>query len=255
MAAVALAEIINELDALLEPARFEDYCPNGLQVPGPEHVATVATGVSAHLELFELAAAAKADLLVVHHGLFWDSSPRALDTALTRRLKVLFDADIALAAYHLPLDAHPQLGNNALLAYALDAHELEPFAYHRGEPIGFLARFAGGGVPAKELFARVAKVTAREPLVFDAGPARVRCVAIVSGAGADFLADAAAAGADALLTGEPSERIMAQARESRLHFIAAGHYATETLGVKRLGEHLAQRFGVRHLFLDVPNPV
>ena len=255
MAAVALAEIINELDALLEPARFADYCPNGLQVPGPEQVATVATGVSAHLELFELAAAVNADLLVVHHGLFWDSSPRVLDIALKRRLKVLFDADIALAAYHLPLDAHPQLGNNALLAHALDADELEPFAYHRGEPIGFLARLPGEGMPAEELFARVAKLTAREPLVFDTGPARVRRVAIVSGAGADFLADAAAARADALLTGEPAERVMAQARESGLHFIAAGHYATETLGIKQLGEHLAQRFGVRHLFLDVPNPV
>jgi len=253
--AVALAEIINELDALLEPARFEDYCPNGLQVPGPEQVATVATGVSAHLELFEHAAAASADLLVVHHGLFWESSPRALDAALKRRLKVLFDADIALAAYHLPLDAHPQLGNNALLARALDAQELEPFAHHRGEPIGFIARLPGEGMPAAELFARVAKLTAREPLVFDAGPAHVRRVAIVSGAGADFLADAAAAGADALLTGEPAERVMAQARETGLHFIAAGHYATETLGVKRLGEHLAQRFSVRHIFIDVPNPV
>src|ERR1700751_2929247 len=116
VARVALDEIIAELDTLLEPARFEDYCPNGLQVPGAEQVATVATGVSAQLELFERAAAANADLLVVHHGLFWNSSPRALDTALRRRLKVLFDANIALAAYHLPLDAHPPLGNNALLA-------------------------------------------------------------------------------------------------------------------------------------------
>jgi len=255
VAAVALAEIINELDALLDPGRFDDYCPNGLQVPGPEQVATVATGVSAHLELFELAAGASADLLVVHHGVFWNSGPRALDAALKRRLQILFEADIALAAYHLPLDAHPQLGNNALLARALDAHELEPFAYHRGEPIGFLAQLPGDGMVAGELFARVAELTARQPLVFDAGPARVRRVAIVSGAGADFIGDAAAAGADALLTGEPAERVMAQARESGLHFIAAGHYATETLGVKQLGEHLAQRFGVRHVFLDVPNPV
>jgi len=255
VARVALDEIIAELDTLLEPARFEDYCPNGLQVPGAEQVATVATGVSAQLELFERAAAASADLLVVHHGLFWNSSPRRLDTALKRRLMVLFDANIALAAYHLPLDAHPQLGNNALLARALDAHELDPFAQHRGEPIGFLARLPGEGMPAGELFARVAELTAREPLVFEAGPARVQRVAIVSGAGADFLADAAAAGADALITGEPAERVMAQAREASVHFIAAGHYATETLGVKRLGEHLAQRFGVRHTFIDVPNPV
>jgi putative NIF3 family GTP cyclohydrolase 1 type 2 len=126
---------------------------------------------------------------------------------------------------------------------------------HHGEPIGFVASLPGTGLPAAELFARVHEITAREPLVFDSGPAQVRRLAIVSGAGADYLADAAAAGADALLTGEPAERVMAQARESGLHFIAAGHYATEIRGIRRVGEHLAERFGVRHLFLDVPNPV
>jgi putative NIF3 family GTP cyclohydrolase 1 type 2 len=113
----------------------------------------------------------------------------------------------------------------------------------------------GEGLGAGELFGRVRAITSREPLVFDAGPTRVHTVAIVSGAGAGFLGDAAEAGADALLTGEPAERVMAQAREHRLHFIAAGHYATETLGVKRLGDHLAERFALRHVFLDVPNPV
>ena len=248
-------EILDELDRLLQPARFEDYCPNGLQVPGAANVATVATGVSAHAELFELAAAEGADLLVVHHGLFWGSSAGAIDAALKRRLQILFDANIGLAAYHLPLDAHPQMGNNALLARALGATDLEPFARHHGEPIGFVASLPGAGLPAAELFARVAEITAREPLVFDSGPAVVRRVAIVSGAGADYLADAAAAGADALLTGEPAERVMAQARESRLHFIAAGHYATEVPGIRRVGEHLAERFQLRHVFLDVPNPV
>jgi dinuclear metal center YbgI/SA1388 family protein len=248
-------EVLEEVDRLLGPDRFEDYCPNGLQVPGPPEVATVATGVSAHAELFELAAGERAELLVVHHGLFWDAGIGPIDATLKRRLKILFDADIGLAAYHLPLDAHPRLGNNALLADALGAAELDPFALHRGQPIGFCASFPGEGLPAGELFARVGEVTAREPLVFDAGPARVRRLAIVSGAGANFLADAAMAGADGLLTGEPAERSLAHARESGLHFIAAGHHATETFGVRRLGEHLAERLGVRHVFLDVPNPV
>jgi dinuclear metal center YbgI/SA1388 family protein len=248
-------EIIEELDGILQPARFDDYGPNGLQVPGSAEVTTVATGVSAHLQLFELAAAEQAQLLVVHHGLFWGSGPGPIDASLKRRLKVLFAGDIGLAAYHLPLDAHPELGNNALLARAIGAERIEPFALHHGEPIGFIAHLPGEGIAAVELFARVAEVTAREPLVFEAGPARVRDVAIVSGAGSDYLAEAAAAGADALLTGEPAERVMAQARESGLHFVAAGHYATETFGVRRLGEHLAERFGVRHVFLDVPNPV
>jgi dinuclear metal center YbgI/SA1388 family protein len=248
-------EILDELERLLKPARFEDYCPNGLQVPGAAKVTTVATGVSAHAELFELAAAEGADLLVVHHGLFWGASSGAIDAALKHRLRILFDANIGLAAYHLPLDAHPEIGNNALLARALGATELEPFALHHGEPIGFVANLPGAGLPAGELFTRVREITAREPLVFDSGPAHVRRVAIVSGAGSDYLADAASAGVDALLTGEPAERAMAQARESGLHFIAAGHYATETLGVKRLGAHLAERFQLRHVFLDVPNPV
>jgi dinuclear metal center YbgI/SA1388 family protein len=250
----ATSEIIAELDRVLEPQRFDDYGPNGLQVPGAIEVATIATGVSAHLELFELAAAEQAQLLLVHHGIFWGSNIGPIDAQLRRRLKALFDADLALAAYHLPLDAHPTLGNNALIARALGAREAEPFALHHGEPIGFIATL-DGEVAATELFTRVCELTAREPLVFDAGPAKIRRLAIVSGGGADYLADAAAAGADALLTGEAAERDMAQAREFGLHLIAAGHYATETLGVKALGEHLAERFRIRHVFIDVPNPV
>jgi dinuclear metal center YbgI/SA1388 family protein len=251
----SVSEILAEADRLLEPDRFEDYGPNGLQVPGPTDVATIATGVSAHAELFELAAAERAELLLVHHGLFWGEGLGPIDAVLKRRLQILFEADIALAAYHLPLDAHPVLGNNALLAGALGAEGLHPFALHRGEPIGFLASLPGEGLAAAELFARVRQVTSQEPLVFASGPERVRRLAIVSGAGADYLAEAAGAGAEALLTGEAAERTMAQARELGLHLIAAGHYATETLGVQRLGEHLAGRFGLRHVFLDVPNPV
>jgi dinuclear metal center YbgI/SA1388 family protein len=250
-----LADIVGELDRLLEPGRFQDYCPNGLQVPGREALTTVATGVSAHLELFERARAEGAELVLVHHGIFWGTGPGPIDATLARRLRVLFEGDISLLAYHLPLDAHPVVGNNALLARALGGHELAPFAPHRGEPIGCLAQLPDGGLGAPELLARVRVLTAREPLVFDAGPPLVRRLGIVSGAGADYLSDAIAAGADAFLTGEPAERAMAQAREAGVHFIAAGHYATETFGVKRLGEHLAERFGLRHVFLDIPNPV
>jgi dinuclear metal center YbgI/SA1388 family protein len=253
------SEILGELDRMLEPGRFEDYCVNGLQVPGPAQVQTIATGVSAHAELFELTAREHADLLVVHHGLLWAPGVRQIDPTLKRRLQILFDADIALAAYHLPLDAHPELGNNALLARALGAEQLQPFGLHHGQPIGCIAELTadsgGTGVVAEELFARVQQATARQPLVFDAGPPRVHRLAIVTGAGADYIADATAAGAHALLTGEVSERSMAQAREAHIHLISAGHYATETFGVKRLGEHLAQRFQLRHVFLDVPNPV
>lgn len=251
----AASDILAELDALLDPARFDDYGPNGLQVPGAAQVETVATGVSAHLELFARAAAERAQLLIVHHGIFWGSGTSVIDAQLKRRLEVLFDADIGLAAYHLPLDAHAQLGNNALLARALGAEAIEPFALHRGEPIGFVAQLEGNGIEIGQLVERVHGVTERKPLVFDTGPLLVRRVAIVSGGGSDYIADAHAAGADAFVTGEPTERVMAQARELGLHYIAAGHYATETFGVRALGEHLAQRFGVRHVFLDAPNPI
>jgi dinuclear metal center YbgI/SA1388 family protein len=250
-----LADIVRALDDLLEPGRFEDYCPNGLQVPGAQLVETVASGVSAHVELFERARAEGAQLVLAHHGLFWGAGPSAIDSALARRLRVLFEADMSLVAYHLPLDAHPEVGNNALLARTLGGKRLTGFARHRGEPIGCLAELPDDGVPIGELLNRVRTATAREPLVFDSGPPVVRRMGIVTGAGADYLADAIAAGADAFLTGEPAERVMAQAREAGVHFIAAGHYATETLGVRRLGELLAQRMGIRHVFLDVPNPI
>jgi dinuclear metal center YbgI/SA1388 family protein len=249
------SEILAELERLLTPQRFEDYAINGLQVPGAESVSTVATGVSAHAELFELAASEHADLLLVHHGLFWGTQLFAIDAPLKRRLQLLFDAGIALAAYHLPLDAHAELGNNALLARSLGAGELTPFALHRGVEIGVVGTLPGEGVAASELFERVRESTSREPLVFDAGPERVRALAVLTGAGADYLREAVAAGADAFVTGEPAERVMAEAREMGVHFIAAGHYATETFGVRNLGELVAERFGVRHVFLDVPNPV
>jgi dinuclear metal center YbgI/SA1388 family protein len=250
-----LKDVLAELDRLLEPGRFKDYCPNGLQVPGGEEVARIATGVSASVELFERAIEQRAELIVVHHGLFWGSAPAAIDVRMKRRLRLLFDANMSLAAYHLPLDAHPEVGNNALIARALGADELDPFALHEGEPIGVLARFAGEGMRAQALFEGVERLMERAPLVFDAGPETVRSVAIVSGAGAGYLADAIASGADALITGEPAERAMGEAREASIHFIAAGHYATETFGVRRLGEHLGERFAVEHVFVDVPNPV
>lgn len=253
--AVLITELIAEADRLLEPTRFKDYGPNGLQVPGCEQVERIATGVSASIELFERAIESRAQLLIVHHGLFWGRGPGPIDTTMKQRLKLLFDADMSLAAYHLPLDAHIAVGNNALIADGLGAEFVQPFAMHEGEPIGVLAQLPGEGLPASELVAQVHRLTSRKPLAFDAGPANVRRVAIVSGAGASYLPDAVRLGADAFITGEPAERVMAEAREGQIHFIAAGHYATETFGIKRLGEHLSERFGVEHAFLDVPNPI
>ena len=245
-----LDDLIGHLDDLLEPGAFDDYGPNGLQVPGREFVQTVVTGVSAGIELFERAAAEGADLVLVHHGLFWKGPPRPLDRPAKRRLELLFEADMSLAAYHLPLDAHLEHGNNALLAAGLGAQVDGPFA-----GIGVTAGFPGDGIAAEELASRVRDLVGREPLAILAGPAQVRSLAIVSGGGQGYLPEAIASGHDAFLTGESSERNFNEAREAGVHFVAAGHYATETLGVRRLGDLLAERFGVRHVFIDVPNPI
>jgi dinuclear metal center YbgI/SA1388 family protein len=247
--------LVSFLDRLLAPETFSDYGPNGLQVPGPAEVETVVTGVSASAELFERSAAEGAGMVLVHHGLFWPGMPQHIDAALHRRLKPLFDHEIALAAYHLPLDAHLEHGNNALVARGLGAEDLEPAFEHEGVPIGVVARFGGDGLAPSDLFARVHELTGREPLCFAFGPDRVRTLGIVTGGGASHLDDAIALGLDAFLTGEPAERVMTQAREARVHFLAAGHYATETFGVRRLGELLAEVHGIRAIFLDDPNPV
>ncbi|HWT24107.1 MAG TPA: Nif3-like dinuclear metal center hexameric protein [Solirubrobacteraceae bacterium] len=242
--------LIRALDDLLDPGSFDDYGPNGLQVPGRSEVRRIVTGVSAQRPLIQRAVELDAELVLVHHGLFWNFLPTGLSPVLAERLRPLFKHDVGLAAYHLPLDAHPEVGNNALLAEALGCAKHDAFAQ-----IGRAARFAGDGVEATELFARVEAVTRRTPLVFDAGPRRVRRLAIVSGAAASRLPLAVAEGFDAFLTGEPSEHVMADARESGIHFIAAGHYATETFGVRRLGDWLAASFGVEHHWIDIPNPV
>jgi dinuclear metal center YbgI/SA1388 family protein len=250
-----LTSILAALDELLEPAAFEDLGPNGLQVPGASEISRVVTGVTAQRALVERAVAEQAQLVLVHHGLFWDFLPTGLTPVLAERLRPLFKHDIALAGYHLPLDAHPEVGNNAILAERLGCERHEAFGTYRGRAIGRAGTFAGDGIEAPALFARVRDVTGREPTVFDGGPTRVRRIGIVSGAGADALPEAIAQGLDAFLTGEPREHVMADAREAGIHFIAAGHYATETFGVRALGDWLGKRFGVEHVWVDIPNPV
>jgi dinuclear metal center YbgI/SA1388 family protein len=247
--------LIARLDALLESSSFEDFCPNGLQVPGPAEVESVVTGVSAHVELFARAAAAGANLVLVHHGLFWRGQPLEITRVMHRRLKILFDNDIALAAYHLPLDAHPEHGNNALLARGLGGLDPQPFARHAGRPIGFHVRFHGDGLELAELAGRVAALCGRPPLVIEGGGHRVRTLGIVSGGATDYVHDAVALGLDAFLTGEPAERAYGIARDEGIHFLAGGHHATETFGVRRLGELLADEFGVEHRFVDITNPI
>ena len=243
-------DLIAYLDGLLEPHKYADYGPNGLQVPGKDEIRTIVSAVTCSLEAVQAARRAGADLVLAHHGLFWGE-----ETELTRvqagRLRALTDAGVALAAYHLPLDAHPEHGNNALLSEALGAESHAEFA-----PIGRIASFAGDGITVAELLARTRAATAgRDPLLQGRGPERIRRLAVVSGSGTDYLEAAADAGCDGLLTGEPREQSMSEAAELGLHVVAAGHYATETRGVRRLGELLEREFAVAHTFVDLPNPV
>lgn len=242
-------EILAFASELLDLDAYPDYGPMGLQVAGSPEVQRLACGVSASLELFERTASASAQMLLVHHGVFWDRDPRVIDDAARRRLKVLFDAEITLAAYHLALDAHPEVGNNALLARELGIDPSEPFG-----GIGF-----GGALeePAsvEEFTARVREKLGAEPTVFAEGPDRIERAAVITGGAARYLADAAREGYDLFLTGEPAEPSLHTARELGIHFVAAGHYATERIGIQALTKRLAEQFDLDWEFIDLPNPV
>lgn len=242
-------DILAYADELLDIAAYPDYGPMGMQVVGADEVTRIACGVSASRELFERAAASGAQLVLVHHGLLWDNEPRVIDDRMKGRLRVLFGSDITLAAYHLALDAHPEIGNNALLARELEVEVERPFA-----KVGLGGRLRRGQ-RVEDFVARVREHLGSDPLVFAHGPELVEHVAILSGGGARYVADAAAAGYDLLLTGEAAEPTMMTARELRIHVVAAGHYATETLGVQALAVRLAERFGLEWEFVDLPNPV
>jgi dinuclear metal center YbgI/SA1388 family protein len=243
-------EIIGYANELLETHRFPEYGPPGLQVVGADEVTKIACGVSASKELFERAAAAGAELVIVHHGIFWRNEPVWIDRRQRGRLQALFAADLSLAAYHLALDAHPEIGNNALLADALGVTD---------DRCAFAEVGIGGCLhepwALDALVGRLREVVGRDPLVFAHGPAQVQRVAICSGGAGRELIRAAHEGYDALLTGEPEEPSLQTARELGIHFVAAGHEATERLGVQALSQRLAERFGLGWEFIPVDNPV
>lgn len=246
--------IVAYLDELLEPGRYSDYGPNGLQVPGADEVRTVVTGVSANRALIETAVALDADLLLVHHGLFWGGKQTGIDHLMAGRLRPLFKHDVSLVAYHLPLDGHTEVGNNALIADALELTGRHPFATHGGAPLGIAGSLPGEGLEP-DAFAQLVGRFCQPPIAFLHGPERIRTVGVVSGGAGDDVHEAAALGLDAFITGEAEERSQAAAEEEGIHFLAAGHHATERFGVRRLGDLLAHQFGIDHKFVDIENPV
>jgi dinuclear metal center YbgI/SA1388 family protein len=242
-------EIVAHANELLDVGKWPEFAPPGLQVVGAPEVSLLVSGVSASRELFARAAELGAQMVLVHHGLFWRNEPLVVDARLRGRLETVFAADISVLAYHLALDAHPELGNNAQLARRLGAGIEQPFA-----GVGLGCRLAEP-TSVDELARLLASVVEREPLVLHGGPESVARVAIASGGSGYELAQAAHEGYDVLITGEPEEPSHHTARELRITLIAGGHHATERLGVQALGEHLAARFGLVHEYVEVPNPV
>jgi dinuclear metal center YbgI/SA1388 family protein len=242
-------EIVAYANELLEVAKWPEFAPPGLQVVGAEEVRRIVCGVSATRELLEQAVDREAELVLVHHGLFWRNEPLVVDARLRGRLEALFRGNASLVAYHLALDAHPELGNSARLAARLGAADDGAFG-----GVGRACSF-DPAVALGELVDRVRSVTGHEPKVLAGGPDRVARLAVSTGAAGYDLVRAAHEGFDALLTGEPEEPNAAAARELGISLIAAGHHATERLGVQALAEHLARRFAVAWEYVEVDNPV
>jgi dinuclear metal center YbgI/SA1388 family protein len=250
MPKAALTAIVKHCDRLLRTADITDYdgAANGLQVENSGIVTRIAATVDASLATVKLAIKARADLLIVHHGLFW--SPSHPWTGRKYELiRDLIENNIAVYSSHLPLDAHPKLGNNALLCAALGLRKVRPFFESHGQPIGFRANTS---ISRDELVARLARATGAKPRVIPGGPKLCRRIGVVTGGAGGDLKIAAVEGVDTFITGEGPHRTYALAEDLGLNVLYGGHYATETFGVKALAEHLAKQFRLSWMFLDHP---
>lgn len=251
---VPLKKLLAEVNGLLEPEQFQDYCPNGLQVQGASNVAVLVSGVTASQALIDRAIELNADAIIVHHGYFWKGEDPCVVGIKQKRLKALLDNNISLLAYHLPLDAHPVLGNNAQLAKLLSLEIIGGLQPSQSRPVGNIGCLAAP--MTAEQFVREAGIKlGREPLWIAGGAELIETVAWCTGAAQSYIGDAIALEADLFLSGEISEPTVHVAREAGIHYVAAGHHATERYGVKAVAEVLAQRFGLDHHFIDIDNPV
>lgn len=251
---IKLTELLAHLDTILQPGNFRDYCPNGLQVEGRGEVQRLATGVTASQALLDEAIDWGADAILVHHGYFWKGEAEPVVGMKRRRLGALLAADVSLLAYHLPLDAHPELGNNARLGQLLGLLDME--LLDPGDPVsvGNIGRLPTAA-PVAALCQALESLTGRPTLHIGDRQDTVQKVAWCTGAAQSYIELAVAAGAEVFVTGEASEQTVHIAREEGIHFIAAGHHATERYGVQALGEHLAENFPLEHRFIDIDNPV
>lgn len=251
--AIALTTLVAEAERYLDASRISDYCPNGLQVEGRPQVQRVVSGVTASLALVEAAVEARADVLLVHHGYFWKGENACITGMKQRRLKTLLANDISLLAYHLPLDVHPEVGNNVQLARQLEITVEGPLEPGNPRTVGLVGSLAQP-VSSRDFARRVHEVLGREPLLIESDR-MVSRIGWCTGGGQGYIDQAIAAGVDLYLTGEASEQTYHSARENDVSFIAAGHHATERYGVQALGDYLSRRFAIEHLFIDCPNPI
>ena len=251
---VRLKVIDETLRELLKPDEFSDYCPNGIQIEGKDEIKKIVTGVTACRELIEAAIKEEADLILVHHGYFWRGEEDTITGLKKARIQLLLRHDISLCAYHLPLDAHPELGNNAQLAKLLGINLRAPLDVKKRHPIVF-----SGDLAVPQSFSKFEALLEtkleRKPLSIKGSCEEIKVVAWCTGAAQGFIGLAAESGADAYVTGEVSEQTVHIARESGMHFFAAGHHATERYGIQALGAYLSKKHSVAHTFIDVPNPV
>ncbi len=247
-------DIVQWIDEYLDVKSFDDHCPNGLQVEGASEINQIVVGVSACLALFEASLQKGAQMVITHHGLVWKGLPWVIRGVFKRRLEFLLRNGMNLLGYHLPLDAHPEIGNNILLAKALGVQGLEPFGYHGGKPIGWHGYLATE-TPRATLLEWIEAVLGGPLLHFDGGRENISRMGIISGGGASDLYEAIDLGLDLFLTGEAEEPTRAICLEGGINYVGGGHYRTERLGIQALGEKVGKRFGVPVRFLDVPNPV
>jgi len=250
--AIALTTLVEETDRYLNVAKIADYCPNGLQVEGRPQVRRIVSGVTASQALLDAAVEAEADVVLVHHGYFWKNEDPRVVGMKQRRLRTLLSHDISLLAYHLPLDVHEEVGNNVQLARLLELTIEGPLEPDNPRSVGLVGSLKTPLAPV-DFMRRVHEKLDREPLMIE-GNGPIRRIAWCTGGAQGYINQAVAAGVDAYLTGEISEPTVHSARENGLSFFAAGHHATERYGVQALGEYLARRFAIEHLFIDCPNP-
>lgn len=253
MTAISRNELIQYLDAFLDSKPVKDYCPNGLQVEGTDTVSHIVCGVTASLELIEAAAERNADVLLVHHGIIWGSRPTPITRSFHKRVKALIEANINLVGYHLPLDRHMDVGNSATVAQRLNLNNLEPFCNHGGITVGAKGTITEA-LDLTTFGEKIASALDTQPILVSGGDHPIQRVGIVTGAADKDLPQGVDEGLDCYVTGEISEYVMHYAKEEGIHFIAAGHHATERYGVQALGKHLESRFGVSWEFIDFPNP-